>query len=159
MSQVYSRTVKAVGDTNVIFDRLCATVRSRGFNIITAEKPNLIIGDRGILRPTRRIEKYPHSIVIAIHAVDTNPVVSFSYIMNDMWDYTAGDQDFFNNEINSVVASLNINFTVIDMKAAQESAQATPSYVGELKGLAMLRDNGVISADEFDRKKRNLMGV
>lgn len=153
MSQVYTRTVKAVGDIDQAFDRMWAEIRSKGFNIVTCEKPNLIIAERGTFRPTRKISKYPHSLVVAFHTGTGNPMVSFSYIMSDMWDYTPGDKDFFNFEINSIIASLNVNASFIDVKSVQEA------YIGELRGLAKLRDDGVISAAEFDNKKRQIMGI
>jgi hypothetical protein len=160
MSQVYTRTVKAIGDIDQIYDRLWATLRSDGFRIITSEKPNLIIGERGSLRPTRKAKKYPHSLVVAFHSAESDPFVSFSYIMSDFWDYTPGDQDFFNNEINSMVASLNTNSSVIELRDASDLASQVPrSYVSELRGLAKLRDEGVITASEFDYKKRQLMGI
>lgn len=160
MSQVYTRTVKAIGDIDAIYDRLWAAMRSKGFNIISSEKPNLIVGERGSLRPTRKAHKYPHSMVVAFHSGETNPHISFSYIMSDFWDYTPGDRDFFNAEINSVIASLNMNTSVIEMRSARDIvSQASQAYIGELRGLAKLRDDGVISADEFEYKKRTLMGT
>jgi len=160
MSQVYSRTVKAIGDIDTIYDRLWAALKSKGFNIISSEKPNLIVGERGSFRPTRKAHKYPHSIVVAFHFSDTDPHVSFSYIMSDFWDYTPGDQDYFNSEINSIIASLNMNTSAIEMRSARDIvSQASQAYIGELRGLAKLRDDGVISADEFEYKKRTLMGT
>ena len=160
MSQVYTRTVKAIGDIDMIYDRLWATMKSRGFNIISSEKPNLIVGERGSLRPTRKADKYPHSVVVAFHSSETNPFISFSYLMSDFWDYTAGDQDLFNSEINSVVASLNVNTSVIEMKSAADTvSQESQAYIKELRGLAKLRDDGVISTSEFEFKKRSLIGI
>ena len=160
MSQVYSRTIKAIGDIDVIYDRLWATMRAKGFNIIASEKPNLIVGERGSLRPTRKAYKFSHSLVIAFHSVESNPFISFSYLMSDFWDYTPGDQDFFNSEINSVISALNMNSSAIEMRSARDIvSQASQAYIGELRGLAKLRDDGVISTDEFEFKKRRLMGI
>lgn len=36
---------------------------------------------------------------------------------------------------------------------------ATPSYVAELQTLATLRDQGIITADEFEAKKKQLLGL
>jgi hypothetical protein len=36
---------------------------------------------------------------------------------------------------------------------------ATPSYIAELQSLATLRDQGVITADEFEAKKKQLLGL
>lgn len=143
-----------------IYDRLWATLKSIGFNITLSDKPNLIVGERGTLRPTRNVSKFAHTIVVAFHSGDSDPHVSFSYIMSDFWDYTQGDQDFFNTEINSVVSSLNMNSSVIEVRSAKEVfSQAAHSYIGELRGLAKLRDDGVISVEEFELKKRRLMGI
>ncbi|MDW5562760.1 MAG: SHOCT domain-containing protein [Methanomassiliicoccus sp.] len=158
MSQVYSRTVKAIGDVDAIYDRMWAAMKAQGFNLVTSEKPNLLIGDRGILRPTRKVSKYPHSLVVAFHSGESNPLVSFTYIMSDMWNYTPGDREFFNFEINTIVSSLNMNASFIDVKDAQDSP-ASSAYINELRGLAKLRDDGLISASEFDYKKRQLMGI
>jgi hypothetical protein len=121
MSQAYTRTIKAIGDMDIIFDRMCANIRAKGFKIISSEKPNLIIAERGMIRPTAKVHKFPHTIVIAFHVGESEPLISFSYIMSDLWDYTSGDQDFFNEEINSVIASLNMNTSFIDLRATRET--------------------------------------
>jgi hypothetical protein len=53
-----------------------------------------------------------------------------------------------------------------DFEPAEEPEQAPaaatpaePSYVAELEQLARLRDQGVLSAEEFDAKKRQLLGI
>jgi Short C-terminal domain len=40
-----------------------------------------------------------------------------------------------------------------------EAAPAEPGYVAELERLAQLRDQGVITADDFEAKKRQLLGI
>ena len=77
-----------------------------------------------------------------------------------MWDYTPGDQDFFNAEINSIISTTNLNSSFIDLKSpAGAISPASQAYIGELRGLAKLRDDGVISVDEFEFKKKQLIGV
>jgi hypothetical protein len=39
------------------------------------------------------------------------------------------------------------------------AAPAQPAYVAEIEQLAQLRDQGVISPQEFDAKKRQLLGI
>ena len=39
------------------------------------------------------------------------------------------------------------------------AAPAQPAYVAELEQLAQLRDQGVLSPQEFDAKKRQLLGI
>jgi hypothetical protein len=36
---------------------------------------------------------------------------------------------------------------------------AEPQYVAELERLAQLRDEGIVTADEFEAKKRQLLGI
>jgi hypothetical protein len=46
--------------------------------------------------------------------------------------------------------------------AAQEpapAAAAAPGYAAELEQLAQLRDQGVITAEDFDAKKKQLLGI
>jgi putative oligomerization/nucleic acid binding protein len=43
--------------------------------------------------------------------------------------------------------------------APAAQAPAEPAYVAELERLAQLRDQGVLTADEFDAKKRQLLGI
>jgi putative oligomerization/nucleic acid binding protein len=38
-------------------------------------------------------------------------------------------------------------------------APAAPGYAGELEQLARLRDQGVITAEDFDAKKKQLLGI
>jgi hypothetical protein len=38
-------------------------------------------------------------------------------------------------------------------------AQAAPDYTAELERLAKLRDDGVITAEDFEAKKKQLLGI
>lgn len=42
---------------------------------------------------------------------------------------------------------------------AAPAAPAAPNYATELEQLAKLRDQGVISADDFEAKKKQLLGI
>jgi len=42
---------------------------------------------------------------------------------------------------------------------AAPAAAAAPSYIEELQRLATLRDQGIISAEDFEAKKRQLLGI
>jgi hypothetical protein len=52
-----------------------------------------------------------------------------------------------------------------DFSSRQEPAQAAapaapePEYMGELERLAQLRDQGIISDDDFEAKKKQLLGI
>ena len=51
-----------------------------------------------------------------------------------------------------------------DQPAEAETAPAPqaapePEYVGELQRLAQLRDQGIISDDDFEAKKKQLLGI
>jgi hypothetical protein len=39
------------------------------------------------------------------------------------------------------------------------AAPAAPDYAGELEKLAQLRDQGVITADDFEAKKKQILGI
>ena len=41
----------------------------------------------------------------------------------------------------------------------QQAAPAEPDYTAELQKLAKLRDDGVITAEDFDAKKKQLLGI
>jgi hypothetical protein len=43
--------------------------------------------------------------------------------------------------------------------AAPQAAPAEADYTAELEKLAKLRDDGVISADDFEAKKNQLLGI
>ena len=43
--------------------------------------------------------------------------------------------------------------------AAPTAAPPEPGYVGELERLAQLRDQGIISNDDFEAKKKQLLGI
>jgi membrane protease subunit (stomatin/prohibitin family) len=43
--------------------------------------------------------------------------------------------------------------------AAPQAAPAEADYTAELEKLAKLRDEGVISAEDFDAKKKQLLGI
>jgi hypothetical protein len=42
---------------------------------------------------------------------------------------------------------------------ASTSAAPEPGYVGELERLARLRDQGILSEEEFEVKKRQVLGI
>ena len=42
---------------------------------------------------------------------------------------------------------------------APAAAPAEPDYVSKLERLSQLRDQGVITAEDFDAKKRQLLGL
>ena len=42
---------------------------------------------------------------------------------------------------------------------AAPAAPAEPSYIAELEQLAQLRDQGVITSEDFEAKKRELLGL
>ena len=44
-------------------------------------------------------------------------------------------------------------------EAAAPAPAAEPEYVGELERLAQLRDQGILSDDEFEAKKRQILGI
>jgi len=41
----------------------------------------------------------------------------------------------------------------------QAEAPAAPDYTAELKSLAKLRDEGVITAEDYEAKKKQLLGI
>ena len=43
--------------------------------------------------------------------------------------------------------------------AAPPAAPSEPDYVGELERLAQLRDQGIITNDDFEAKKKQLLGI
>ena len=43
--------------------------------------------------------------------------------------------------------------------AAAPASAAAPDYTAELEKLAQLRDQGVISAEDFEAKKKQLLGI
>jgi hypothetical protein len=43
--------------------------------------------------------------------------------------------------------------------ASAPSATSEPEYVGELERLAQLREQGILSEEEFEAKKRQILGI
>jgi len=43
--------------------------------------------------------------------------------------------------------------------AAAPAAEEAPAYLGELQQLAQLKSQGIITEDEFQAKKRQLLGI
>jgi hypothetical protein len=43
--------------------------------------------------------------------------------------------------------------------AAQATTPAEPEYVGELERLAQLREQGILSDEEFEAKKKQILGI
>jgi hypothetical protein len=46
-----------------------------------------------------------------------------------------------------------------ETSAPAPAATSEPEYVGELERLAQLRDQGILSEEEFEAKKRQLLGI
>lgn len=54
------------------------------------------------------------------------------------------------------------DFTSRDQQPAEAplaAAPAEPGYVGELERLSQLRDQGIISNEDFEAKKKQLLGI
>jgi hypothetical protein len=43
--------------------------------------------------------------------------------------------------------------------AAPAATSSEPEYVGELERLAQLRDQGILSEEEFEAKKKQILGI
>ncbi len=158
MSQTYSRMVKLHGDAGAIFDGMTAFLTARGFAVTNADRPNTLVADRGMLRPTNKIEKYPHTLIIAMHPSGDELSMSFIYIMSDLWHYTPGDSLFFNNEIDLFVRGLVADGARVPAGEAVPMAVEN-GYIAELRQLAKLKNEGVLSVEEFDQKKKLLLGL
>ena len=46
-----------------------------------------------------------------------------------------------------------------EMSAPNAPAAAEPEYVGELERLSQLRDQGILSDEEFEAKKKQILGI
>jgi hypothetical protein len=158
MSQVYSRTIKLQGDAGAIYDSMSSFLLARGFTFACSDRPNTIVADRGSLRPTGKIEKYPHTLTIALHPAADGIMMSFLYIMSDFWHYTPGDRLFFNNEIDLFARGLTADGIKVE-QAAPSAVAAENGYIEELRQLSKLKSEGVLSIEEFDQKKRKLLGI
>jgi hypothetical protein len=44
-------------------------------------------------------------------------------------------------------------------RTASSPAASEPEYVGELERLAQLRDQGILSEEEFEAKKKQILGI
>jgi hypothetical protein len=47
----------------------------------------------------------------------------------------------------------------VEGQYAQSAAPAEPDYAAELERLAQLRNQGILSEDEFEAKKRQILGI
>ena len=45
------------------------------------------------------------------------------------------------------------------VEAAAPAASSEPEYVGELERLSQLRDQGIISDEDFEAKKKQILGI
>jgi DNA-binding PucR family transcriptional regulator len=62
---------------------------------------------------------------------------------------------FFNNEIDLFARGLAADGAKVEV----EASAAVNGYIEELRQLAKLMNEGVLSGDEFDLKKRKLLGI
>jgi hypothetical protein len=51
------------------------------------------------------------------------------------------------------------DFTREEPAEGTTPAASEPEYVGELERLAQLRDQGILSQEEFEAKKRQILGI
>jgi hypothetical protein len=78
-------------------------------------------------------------------------------------------EELSDEELQGVMGELGIegqelteeDYAALDAEpdAAPGEAPTEPSYMEELQQLAALRDQGVISAEDFEAKKRQLLGL
>ena len=67
--------------------------------------------------------------------------------------YAAQDQARYDQELAAQQAAAQ------QMAAAQPAAQAQPTYAAELEQLAQLKAQGILTDEEFEAKKKQILGI
>lgn len=78
-------------------------------------------------------------------------------------EYTGKPVDTLTDEeLAAAMEDLNIELPedeAVDDGYVDDAPAGQPDYLGELEGLATLRDQGVITEEEFEAKKKQLLGL
>ncbi|HZD44021.1 MAG TPA: SHOCT domain-containing protein [Methanomicrobiales archaeon] len=163
------------GYTETIFDITKNFLPSLNYTLTRMERPTMIVGRRGTT----------HGSYTSFHVDRWNTVLSI-FISSTLegvkvlWDYdisippngimTRPDLDFIEEEFSGYRRLLQEQRRMIEREPAtmasekaekkepHRSSQA-PGYVTELEHLARLRDKGVITPEDFEGKKRQLLNL
>lgn len=58
-----------------------------------------------------------------------------------------------------VESRLGVREDFAGAEPAETTAASEPEYMGELERLAQLRDQGILSEEEFEAKKKQILGI
>jgi hypothetical protein len=158
MSQAYTKSIRLNGEAGALFDHARSYLQTRGFTVISEERPFTIVAERGTRWPTSQVKKSAHTVNVAVHPANEGVTMSFIYLMSDFWNYTPGDRLYFDNEIEMFTRDLAVD-------GFKQEKQMAPSdthdiaYIGELRELAKLKAEGLVTADEFEQKKKKLLAI
>jgi len=172
MARKISKSFSVQGDAEKLFDAAAAYLPSLGFAIGTVDRPRLIVGKRGrMLGSCRSFTVTEWATRLSVHFVpkengveitcDYEVYLPISGIM------TARDASVLDDEIEAFKRVLErgsvpaVSALLVGQHPASTAAPdaVNPPYIAELEHLVRLRDRKVITEDEFNRKKLQILAI
>jgi hypothetical protein len=159
-------------DAEELFDVAATYLPSLGFALVTVDRPRLIVGKRGkMLGSCRSFKVTEWATRLSVHftpeedgvmiTCDYEVYLPISGIM------TARDASILDDEIEAfqrVLERGRVPAVSALLMGSSPAATASPDaepppYLAELENLARLRDRQVITEDEFNRKKLQILAI
>lgn len=173
MVRKISKSFFVQGDLEGLFDAASAYLPSLGFTIVTVDRPRLVIGKRGkMLGSCRSFSITEWSTRLSVHFA---PAKEGAEITCDYEIYlplsgimTARDASTLDDEIEGLRRVIERGRTPavsallerrIPAATAIAGGTGAPPYLTELEELVRLRDRKVITEDEFNRKKLQILAI
>jgi hypothetical protein len=134
------------GNDDQIFEVIKNYLPALKFTVQSVQKPMFIVAERG--------SKWGSFVSPHIEKIHTILTLSLSKFENEF--------EIFKNYLINQFQKENKNYKVHDEIITPKNgsdAQSKPKYIIELEHLAKLRNDGVISQEDFDVKKKQLLDI
>jgi hypothetical protein len=172
MARKYSKSFTMQGDAEDLFDTAATQLSSLGFTVLSSERPRLIVGKRGkMLGSCRSFKVTEWATRLSVHFAPAGDGVKvtceYEIYLPLSGIMTARDVSIIDDEMEGfrqVLAKSRV--PAISPHAVRRPPESTatpdadpPPYLAELEQLARLRDRHVITEEEFNRKKIQLLAI
>ncbi len=175
MGRRITKSFTVGGDAGSIFDLTRNYLSTLNYSIVSAERPIHLEARRGTTHGSYtsfHVDRWITTLRVYISPGSEGVKVLFDYDVSipSTGIVTRTDLEFMEDEFHNYQKFIRERQEperrVGDVKGYGERAEAeasrsisTPDYVTELEHLARLRDRGIITAEDFDSKKRQLLNL
>jgi len=174
MGRRITRSFTVGGETGTIFDLTRNYLSTLNYSVVNAERPIHLEVRRGTTHGSYtsfHVDRWITTLRVYLSPGSEGVKVLFDYDISipSTGILTRTDLEFIEDEFNNYRKFIQERQGQVRRAEASEHGEraaveesrtfAAPEYVTELEHLARLRDRGIITAEDFDSKKRQLLNL